>query len=524
MSSMQWTEFLDEFGIAFLQRGGYSTYRLPQDYNPVAEMLQNPDFMDKYSLMDGFSRVAVCRVAVVCQMVIYDAVGGPEQDHEPKGLRRHWYQYFKGTIAQPLAIHFGDTKRNEITGVETINDTAWAQRLSQVYAALVDTQQVTYKDLWVKDASRMMQKWYDALFKGCHIMVAVEKDSLHEDMFAAAHAIGAKVLVSGKGKMSRAATEKALREAFDWGNEYAENPDPFSYDTPLIVLSLSDFDYDGEEVIGPTFGNQCVRYTGPHVLEARIGIEPFQVQNAGQTWDGAWYQVKVSNRAYVRWSERKALFTARCDSCDHTWAVVGINDTDYDLPHACPMCGGEALPLTIGEDVAHGFEVEALTTYAYRAMMVDALLSVLDFQEIVWKLRKECTADAWNAANTLVNEVCAENDDYQNILKQFKVLQGMKDAFEYTLNDVLYKIAEGHTTDFEDLEDDPTVDEFKEHVDQAHQGTGPWRPFDRGVRTKALEAWMRDEDADTMALIDRYGRAKIDIDPETDQPRVLVPD
>jgi len=204
--------------------------------------------------------------------------------------------------------------------------------------------------------------------------------------------------------------------------------------------------------------------------------------------------------------------------------VIGINDTDYDLPHACPMCGGEALPLTIGEDVAHGFEVEALTTHAYRTMMVDALLSVLDFQEIVRKLREECTADAWEATTTLVNEVCAENADYQAILERFRVLQGMKEAFEYAANDALYKIAEEHTTDFEDLEYDPNEDDFKQHVEDAHGGTGPWRPFDRRVRTHALEDWMRDKDADTMSLIDRYERAKIDIDPETDQPRVLVPD
>ena len=93
--SKQWNRYLDEFGVALLEALGEDPYYLPIDRNPVTEALQKKDFVERYSDLPKFSRVGVCRVATICQMVVYDHQRGPEGDGQPKALRRHWYAWFK---------------------------------------------------------------------------------------------------------------------------------------------------------------------------------------------------------------------------------------------------------------------------------------------------------------------------------------------------------------------------------------------------------------------------------------------
>jgi hypothetical protein len=384
---MNWEAKLNRFDRELLKAIGASPHDLPQHSNPITDALKAGDFVERFGHIQGFNRTSVSRVAVICQMVVFDATSGPEGDNKPKALRRAWYAYFKTRFAQPFSLGLGEDLQSERWGLN------WAGRLSTTYAKLVDREDATYRELWVEDASRMMEKFQGSLFNQCNIIVAVEKDSLFADFTTAAQALGARTVYSWKGKLSKAAIEKLLREHFGWGQGWRDDPDVFTQDSPLIVLHISDHDFDGEQVIGPTFAEQARRYT-PHVLEARVGIKPEHVERG--LWEEKWYQIKLSNSGYVAWAEEKALFLARCSRCENAWPIVGAIGRD-----ACPDCGSCSLVIQVetkAGDPAFGFEVEALKTRAYYGLLVDALLQVLPFDYILSRLRDECKAVAWDAA------------------------------------------------------------------------------------------------------------------------------
>jgi len=499
--SKQWNRYLDEFGVALLEALGEDPYYLPIDRNPVTEALQKKDFVERYGDLPKFSRVGVCRVATICQMVVYDHQRGPEGDGQPKALRRHWYAWFKVDLAQPLAFQMGDVTTNEM-GIQQIKDIAWFQRLSQTYGALVDTGEITYRDLWVRDASRMMENLNTRLFEGCHIVVAVEKDSLLEDFVVAARAMGAHTVFSGKGKSGKAGIERMIRDHYNWRAGYS----PFTADKPLIILHISDHDFDGEAVIGPTFGNQASRYTH-HILEARVGIIPHQVSEAGEVPERKWYRVKVGNTGYVSWAEEHAMFLATCGTCGAEWPVHRIVHYGGEVVHGCPQClVGEALPLQIGEDTAYGFEVEALTTYEYRALLVRALLRVLPFEYIIERLRDECQANSYKAAESVQDEMCAQNKTYQALLKEVRRLRDLKHAFENAVLEALHSAAEEHVNDWRDEEDNPDPSDFEDYVKQASSWEGPWRPFSVDLRTEKLTEWLQEraeDDSSIVALVEK---------------------
>jgi len=499
---MNWSEHLDEFGIALLRRLGENPWYLPTTYNPITRALREREltFEEEFGDIPGYNRIALARVTVLCQMQVYDYANGPERDGVPQSLRRHWYAYFKGSFAQPMARIFGDTTVNS-QGVETYNDLAWTQRLSQVYAGFVETGKITYKDLWVEDASRMMETYYDKLFRGCHIVICVEKDSLLASFTRAAQSLGATVLISGKGKPSKAATEKMLRDAFRWrGPDGWDNP--FSAENPLIILTLTDEDYDGNKVIAPSFAEQARRYT-EHVLEARIGIRPEQVLDVGQTyWDNA-YALKVSNKGYVEWAEEHALFRATCVDCGNQWGVIGLHESkDWPvIPHRCPNCGGNAAVMEVGHDTPHGYEVEALEMVQYRRLIVKALLTVLPFDYIVGKLRDECNANPDDAASGLAEEIYDQSDAYQKLLKLYERIKSEKDAYEQKIQDAIYELAEPHRSDWWDLEDDPTPTQFEQHVEDARGRV--WRPFSESARTDELAEYIRKNHDDVLEELEK---------------------
>ena len=484
-----WSNLLDPFGRALLKRLGTDPDNLPTNRNPITQALRNPGFVTAIENMDGFNRRALARVATVCQMSVFDAAGGPEGDNQPKALRRHWYAWWKPYFAQPFALQLGDFETNA-QGVQEIKDQNWVQMLSQIYGEFVDTCMVTYQDLWVEDASRMMQDFHTVLFKGCHIIIAVEKDSLFSDFLAPAQALGAKAVYSGKGKSSKAGIERLLRDHFGW----TEHNQPFTPARPLIVLHISDYDYDGETVIGPTFGTQARRYADD-VREARVGIQPMHVTDEGLSLPDKWYRVKVGNRAYMEWATFKALHLAECfeESCGARWPVVG-NAAGY-----CPTCSSANCGVYLGKGIPHhGLEVEALRTRVYYGLLVDALLQVLPFDFIVGRLRDECIADYISAAIRVQGDVLAGNDSYKKLLEEFIRLNVIKKEFEERVQSTLEETGKPHVSDWRDLEDDPTPGVYREYVSKAQKGTSVWRPFKRGKRTAQLVQWLRENAKDTL--------------------------
>lgn len=437
--------------------------------------------------------MAVSKVATVCQMVVYDQAKGPDGDGERKGLRRQWYHWYKVRFAQPFSRQLaeqGDEKESQ-----GFDGTGWAGRMSQTYSYLVDQANVTYWDLWVDDASRMMESFWDTLFRGCHIVVAVEKDSLFRDFIPATRALGGKTVVSGKGKQSKAATEKMLREHFGWRHYDTV----FTQDEPLVVLHISDHDFDGEKVIGPTFGDQARRYTD-YILEARVGIKPGLVRD----WEGSWYEVKTTNKGYVGWAESKGLFKFECAACGHVWL-------DQGHVGECPECWCEVV-LTVKDSSGvvnqpHGFEVEALPTRAYYKLLVQALLEVLPFDYIIGKLRDECTADHYRAAETIREAACGQNESYKALLAEFDRLEKIKSQFESMVKNAMIDLGEDCIHLWRDLENDPTQEDFEEHVQSAGSYANPWRPFNKDARTRELVKHLRERHQE---LIKGFEQEKIE--------------
>jgi len=503
MYSVTWQHHLDSFAKALLNELGVDPQYLPTDHNPITDALLDPNFVETYQHLKGFSRAAMSRVATICQMAVFDAQNGPEGDGQPKALRRHWYAWYKGTFAQRIAPQLGDVTPND-SGMPEMDDRIWSQRLSITYGALVDTGTVTYQDLWVSDASRMIEEYYRSLFSGCNVIVCVEKDSLFADFTGAAKRLGARAVYSGKGKSSKAAIEKLLREVFYWSDSH----DPFSYHNPLIVLHVSDHDFDGHKVIEPTFGEQCRRYTS-HVVEARIGVKPQQVRELAGWGDHSWYKIKLNNAGYKTWANEHALFLAECSDCGHQYPVLSADRHHFD--NLCPECFAKMNTIELGKDTAFGFEVEALKTHQYSAMFVDALLECIPFDTIVSNLRQEVQAHAPTAISPIANEVLSNNESYQELLAElakFDKLVAMRERFEQRVEQALTKVATPHQLDWQDKEPDPTVQQFRDHVANPH-AYNPWQPFSETWQTQQLTGWVRENKGNVVEALERVTVTKL---------------
>lgn len=496
---MNWHNCFNEFDREVLYDLGYtSTYNISTT-NPIVDALKtNPQFVADGEVRFGraFNRKSLVRLASICQAIVHDRVGGPEQDDKPKSMRRHWYAWYKVGLAQPMSVQYGDDLQSDGWGP------LWFGRLSQAYGALVDVERATYKDLWVEDGSRMMQRFDTELYPMSNLVVCVEKDSLFPDFVEASQAIGAKCLLSGKGKNSKAAVELMLRKYFNWPNWYdwekEEYIEPFSADNPLILLVVSDFDYDGEEVIQHTFAKQCARYTD-HIVEVRIGVNPNQVKEKGYDLQEVMYQVKIKNARYIEWCEEKALFVRHCDTCDTTYLMTGAREA------WCNNCGTKISQLVVTKkSEAWGFEVEAMRVSDYKSLMVDALLRALDFDSIVQQLREHTHADEWQATYDVQQTILDDNEDYQRLLEEFERLEEIKRAFENKIERQLLPLARSHNADFSDLGDDPEQAELYDHV---RNGWSAWRPFDVGQRTEALVELMQEE---YESIIDEFKEESIE--------------
>ena len=488
---MNWYNKLSQAQRELLAALGYDY--LPIDHNPVTRAIESPDFVERFNHIKGFNRTQLSRLATICQMEIYDQQNGPEMDGRETSLREQWYRWYKVKFAQPLAIQLGDKMELNEMGIMDIDGRAWFGRMSQTYGWIVQNLDVTYKQMWVEDSSRKMNRFYTELFRNANVIVALEKDGMVKRFTAMSKALGAKSIYSGKGKSSRAAIELLLRNHFGWSERY----NPFSAENPLVVIHISDYDYDGEVVIGPTFAKQIRRYT-PHVLEARVGIKPAQVIDAGYEWADTWYLVKIKNNSgYINWTNEKGLFWARCAECGHKWPVLSSGQ------HDCPQCPAQSENIELGNGtMAYGFEVEAMYTKDYKRLLVNAYLSVVPFSYVVGKLRDECQANSSTAAERIRADILKKNKSYQVLLeklKEFDKMNEAKDEFEQRVLDELCDLGEPLIDDWRDDDDDPTPEDYERHVEEAQDYTGPWRPFSPEDRTQALAKHLRKKEADLIA-------------------------
>jgi len=516
--SVNWKSLIDSHGnkvLFYLDMDKYSIeQRVEMDReNPLVRILRDDPAkflraVDQATNGNAPNIIGICRLVVLVQMMLYDLLGGPEQDNKPKALRRHWYAYFK-QFSQMLAALL-DKVDIDASGKKVMNDIQWSGRLSQVYAGFVDSNECTYKDLWVEDASRMRNifGFENQLIDGLNIFMAVEKDSLFDDFVAASGALGCIAVTSGKGKNSKASTERILRQ-LGWGDYWGE--DRFK-GAKNLVLHLSDHDYDGQAVIGPTFGDQMRRYidiTG----EARVGVRPEHVIDVTpDPWEAS-YQVKMNNAAYREWADQHALVMATCSSCGHEAFSIGVSPVNYNpklyqgnefittANDPCPRCGS-LMQVTISDyERPHGFEVEALQSADYYAAMVDQLLSLVDWYTIIDGLRDISTRNVsgMNISFRMENEFAGNVEKYIKISNAIDILRNAQDDLVTEIRTNLERKANelisARHNELWGLGDDPDIQDFVDHVlDSARSGSGyVWRPFPVYDREDLVAQWIRED-------------------------------
>lgn len=443
--------------------------------NPVCLWLDTEHKFRVLDLVKEFSLAALSRVAVAFQMIVFDHNQGPEEDGSLIMIRRHWYAWYKTRFAMPLAAFLGED-------FDDINwGNRWAGRLSQTYAWFVDNTDTIYRNLWVEDNSRMMQNWnvYDELFKNANIVLAVEKDSAFKDFSPLAEAIGARVIVSGKGKMGKAATERMLWEVFGW----RDWQDPFSFENPLIVLHISDHDYDGEAVIGPTFAEQARRYT-PFIREARVGITPEmieeQVEKTGTEIEKFWYPIKQSNKAYKDWANKEAMWEYGCSVCGKAHVYQG------EFAHHCPICGNSIF-IADRHGIPYGFEMEALPKRILFEKAARILIEMLGEDYLVDQLRQSCEPTIWRSAEDVVAHWLEDHEEYQRVKAILEGIEPLRNAVQnylYSLQAIVEKQGEKRKNDYYNLGDHPDMEDFVTHAREARMGS--WSPFSVRQRTEAL--------------------------------------
>ena len=450
---------------------------LDLDSTPIEQVNKYVDhylsFID-LPIKERFSIHSICRVAACHQMNTYDTVGGPEEDHNPKALRRHWYHYFK-----MFAQEFSQQARNENIQESTWG-IRWSGNLSQAYGSIVNQGRVTYKNLWVSDASRMMASTYSELYQNANILICVEKDSLFEDFKLLANKIGARAIYSGKGKSSKAAIEKLLDENFL--NQYEPTITP---DNPLIVLTITDYDYDGEKVISDTFPNQILRYIdADSLVYARCGIHPHMVDEADR--QSSAYEIKMNNRKSKEWAYEKAMTQLVC--------VNNCTDVSYfgNASLGCPECSNELIPYVRSDEQPrfYGYEIEALRTVDYYEAVTRIVCEIIGIDTINSHLREECVPDVWNVADTITDDLLNNDTEYQEISKRL-------DEYRLRIRNKVRETIDPKQNDFSHLQDDSTVDQFVEHVLHRHSSYA-FRPFSAIQREEALSDWFYDNNEDVI--------------------------
>ena len=523
---IDWVDLFDDYGTRLIDELGYnlshslSAHIRNELENPVvASLRQDPIGFVKAAERAGNGTVnmdGVSRAEILCQMMLYDAQGGPEGDWKEKASRRHWYAHFK-SFAQMLAFALGKVRAND-QGIDEMNDLQWTGRISKCYGGFVDSNKVTYKDLWVEDASRMMTAFgtYDLLIPKYNLIIAVEKDSLFDDFEQAARAVGAVALVSGKGKMGKAATERLLRK-LGW----QEDNNPF--EGVVSVITLSDHDYDGHGVIMPTFAEQARRYLST-VYEERVGVMPHQVEEVvgkESTWDSS-YQIKVKDEGYRKWADQHALFWCQCINCGHMQYSIGLADIEYDEEvvilksgrekvvqkaisaygaDKCSICNSELEVDMSSFDEPHGFEVESLRSSDYYRAIVRAILRQIEFDYIIERLRENAKPSIYDITNSIASKYLEDNDRYTKIKNAISVLEEAKNnlvaELEKAIQDPARELIEDLEDEWKALGDDPTPEDFEDYVVQAgRSGYGSvYRPFSIDERSKLITERL-EEDSD----------------------------
>jgi len=496
----------------------------PEDWaeNPVNHILKNDNLWERLSSMEGVSGVSLVRAQVICQQLMWNfgRFGkGPEGDGLPKTLRKLWYAGHKEALQYISKLL--DVWRNKESG--QMNDVSANACMSTVYGEFVDTRLVTYLDMFVKDGSRQFEVFsvYNRLPNPLsNIVFCIEKDAAYEDCVRIAKALGAACALSGGGKMGKAGTENMVRQALSSWYKTETPGDLVTEENPCYVLVISDWDYDGESVIAPTFVEQMRRYIPDDKMNwCRVGIKPEQVERLGHDLLSKAYQVKYHvNSAYTRWCQANAIFDISgeayqgeeefdrvVDQAKYLSPTLGyaLRDNGHVLKHDTLKTIFELCPPL-------GYELDALKRVEYAELIVEGLLTMISWDDLIDALSRKAWSNPSEVTESLVQAVLADNEDYQSLDQhitelraQFEALiadlEGKKGDFESTVRAEIEPLVNIWKDDERIAEKDPvpSQDAMAAHLRQV-SAWDHWQPFNHWDRNGAHGEVVEDEEEETL--------------------------
>lgn len=241
---------------------------------------------------------------------------------------------------------------------------SYAQGHSQLLANLVRSG-LTYEELWVKDASREIQK-YTPLYPEFYGVFLLEKEGVFEHFQPFCRAAGIPILISMSGNNAFSGVEFVLNENFrDYNGNYRPTPE-----NPLHIFSLTDHDYAGHVPVQDGAVAQFERYLPGAVQVHRVGITPQIIRDTGRTILESGYIFEHDyNVAYTEWAEREGVW--------------------------------------VGED-CYAIEIEALTPYSlYMPYLIDAIVEACGGDELLReRLAKMAEADWYQVQTGIKDYTC----------------------------------------------------------------------------------------------------------------------
>lgn len=525
-----------------MQLGIDPNYPTDWNENPINRIVKDDALWAAYIERCGQpSGSALLRSQVICQQAIWhhgNRGQGPEGDGLSKTLRKLWYAGHKDAI-QHISRRLGIWRDGD-----QMNDVGANAAMCGIYQEfVVEAGGVTYLDLFAKDGSRQFEQipdWQSLPEPLSNIVFCIEKDAAYEDCVRIAKALGARAALSGGGKMSRAGTERMVRECL---SSYFETPTPgdlVTEDNPLYVLVISDWDYDGEAVIAPTFVNQMERYIDPDLIQwVRVGIRPQQVEVAGYEVSETAYMVKAHvNRAYSQWCREKGVFlyenqvyynldTLWGDLPDwqqDSWLDVMLSALDTRegkrdrqviekehgyLPADYQILAQYHTPLVaLYEHLAPlGYELDAIRRTEYADIIIDGLLEMVDWNVYQEALSKKAWADPQAVIANLQKEVLENNDDYIDLSSHIRELEewfedkvaelkSTSENFENFVWATIEPLVERWKDDTRVTEGDRVAsrDDMAKHL-QKVDAWEHWQPFSRSVRNVKLQEIVKEEES-----------------------------
>jgi hypothetical protein len=441
---------------------------------------------------------SVCDSLLICGFYILDNRKGPEGDGARQMMRKHWYAWLKSPL-QKLAIRLGKAlMENGTPDSESLN-----ALISKRVGEWNEKGLLEYRQVWIENNTTKFLVNPNALSE-YNIVICCEKDAAFAGVCLSGIAMGALAVYSGGGKSSRAGIEKLY---------YACLKDRLRYSERLIVLTISDYDTDGESVIAPTFTEQLSTYIDRNRIDSiRVGVDPDQLVEFNYLWADKEYEVKYNvgdgmAKNYLIWCAQKAVFYYECENCGNGGPHVGgvCESCGYaHLPENVPLDKGE-LALWKEEYIRFyqqnspkGFELDALTRVDYCSLLVKGLTDIIDFGEYVENLSQKMQVSPYSVGYDLTERILSENTSYQEIDAYSNKLQewfrGMTELLDQRRREIredirseMQDLAEALSGDERVFQDDPRVDigDLIRHMENARFNLGRceycYRPVDQCV-------------------------------------------